>query len=272
MYLVDTDNQLVVQATYNRCLHTQLHVSTLAATHRTGPHARMGPVTQAKLVLFDIDGTLIDTGGAGARSWAWAFERLFDRQVDIAEHSTAGMTDPAIARATFVQAMGRKPTADELARLMASYQAVLPDFVASSPDYRVLAGVENLLERLTAAGILLGLTTGGLEAAAHAKLGRGRLNHFFFLGGYGSDSEDRVELTRVAVTRGERVLEGPIHLSEVFVVGDTPLDIAAAEGVGAISVGVASGHYGVEELEAAGADHVLASLAAPFPGEPSGQT
>jgi phosphoglycolate phosphatase len=222
-------------------------------------------MSQAKLILFDIDGTLIDTGGAGARSWGWAFERLFDRRVDIAEHSTAGMTDPAIARATFIQAMERQPTAGELTRLMASYQSVLPDYVASSPDYRVLDGVEELLERLTDAGILLGLTTGGLEAVAHAKLGRGRLNHFFLVGGYGSDSEDRVELTRAAVTRGERMLGGPLDLRDVFVVGDTPLDIAAAEGVGAVSVGVASGRYGTEELSAAGADHVLVSLAQPFP-------
>jgi phosphoglycolate phosphatase len=225
-------------------------------------------MTQPKLVLFDIDGTLIDTGGAGARSWTWAFERQFDRQVDIAEHSTAGMTDPAIARVTFTQAMQREPTAEELTRLMASYQAVLPDYVASSPNYRVLDGVEELLKRLTDAGSLLGLTTGGLEAAAHAKLGRGQLNHFFLIGGYGSDSEDRVELTRAAVARGERMLDRPVELSEVFVVGDTPLDIAAAEGVGAVSVGVASGHYDLEELSAAGADHVLASLAHPFPGDP----
>jgi phosphoglycolate phosphatase len=219
---------------------------------------------QTKLVLFDIDGTLIDTGGAGARSWAWAFERQFNRKVDIAEHSTAGMTDPAIGRVTFTEAMGHEPSADELARLMVSYQAVLPDFVASSPDYHVLDGVEVLLERLTGAGILLGLTTGGLEAAAHAKLGRGQLNHYFYIGGYGSDSEDRVELTRAAVTRGRQMRDG-IDLSEVYVVGDTPLDIAAAEGVGAVSVGVASGHYSVQELGAAGADHVLASLAHPFP-------
>jgi phosphoglycolate phosphatase len=230
-------------------------------------------MTQAKLVLFDIDGTLIDTGGAGARSWAWAFERQFGRQVDIAEHSTAGMTDPAIARVTFTEAMDREPTTEELTRLMSSYQAVLPDFVASSSSYRVLEGVEELLERLTGAGILLGLTTGGLEAAAHAKLGRGQLNHFFLVGGYGSDSEDRAQLTRAAVTRGERMLDGLVDLEEVFVVGDTPLDIAAAEGVGAVSVGVASGRYGVEELSAAGADYVLASLADPFPVDsaPSGE-
>lgn len=225
-------------------------------------------MSQAKLILFDVDGTLVDTGGAGARSWSWAFERLFGRTVDVGRYSKSGMTDPAIARATFTQVMEREPTAGELTRLMAGYQSVLPDYVASSPDYRVLAGVNELLERLTGAGLLLGLTTGGLEAAAHAKLGRGRLNHFFLVGGYGSDSEDRLELTRAAIVRGERMLDGPIDLSEVLVVGDTPLDVAAAEGVGAVSVGVASGRYGVDELSSAGADHVLASLADPFPGEP----
>lgn len=220
----------------------------------------------AKLVLFDIDGTLIETGGAGARSWAWAFERVFDRTIDIAEHSTAGMTDPAIGRVTFTEAMGRPPTPEELTRLMASYQAVLPDFVASSPGYRVLEGVLDLLERLAEAGVALGLTTGGLEAVAHAKLGRAGLNHFFLVGGYGSDSEDRVALTRAAIERGERLLGRPLAGGEAFVVGDTPLDVAAAQGADAVSVGVASGRYDMRELQAAKPDYVLASLAEPFPG------
>jgi phosphoglycolate phosphatase len=229
--------------------------------------ARMGAVARAKLVLFDIDGTLIDTGGAGARSWAWAFERVFGRKVDIAEHSTAGMTDPAIGRVTFAEVMGREATAEELTRLMASYQAVLPDYVASSESYRVLDGVHGLLARLTEAGVALGLTTGGLEAVAHVKLGRARLNHFFLVGGYGSDSEDRVALTRAAIERGERLLGHAIESERVFVVGDTPLDVAAAKGAGAVSVGVASGSYDVQELRAADPDYVLASLADPFPGQ-----
>jgi phosphoglycolate phosphatase len=222
------------------------------------------------LVLFDIDGTLVDTGGAGARSWAWAFEHLFDRPgVDIGKYSKSGMTDPAIARHVFREVMGREPAEAELVRLMAGYLSVLPDFVASSRNYRVLEGARELLERLTRAGVLLGLTTGGLEAAAHAKLGRGRLNHLFLVGGYGSDSEDRLALTRVAVERGERLLARRVGMQEVVVVGDTPLDIAAAEGVGAVSVGVASGRYSVQELQAAGADHAIPSLADPFPGAPN---
>ena len=109
------------------------------------------------------------------------------------------MTDPVVARKTFTQAMGHEPSGEELARLMAAYLSVLPDYVASSEGYRVLPGVEELLPRLHEAGVLLGVTTGALEAGAHAKLGRARLNHFFLVGGYGSDSEDRVELTEAAI-------------------------------------------------------------------------
>src|ERR1700677_3541098 len=160
-----------------------------------------------KLILFDIDGTLIDTGGAGARSWTWAFEHAFDRPgVDIGKYSSAGMTDPLVARKTFTEAIGHEPSGEELARLMAAYLSVLPGYVTSSEGYHVLPGVEELLLRLHDAGVLLGVTTGALEAGAHAQLGRARLYPFFLVGGYGSDSEDRVELTRAAIERGERLL------------------------------------------------------------------
>jgi len=219
------------------------------------------------LILFDIDGTLIDTGGAGARSWTWAFGHAFDKPgVDIGKYSSAGMTDPVVARKTFTEAMGREPTGEELVRLMAAYLSVLPDYVTASEGYRVLPGVKDLLPRLHDAGVLLGVTTGALEAGAHAKLGRARLNHFFLVGGYGSDSEDRVELTTAAIKRGERLLGTSLHLRQVAVVGDTPLDITAAQGVGVVSVGVATGKYDLDELRAANPDHALASLEQPFPG------
>jgi phosphoglycolate phosphatase len=220
---------------------------------------------QLSLILFDIDGTLIDTGGAGARSWAWAFEHLFQVQADIGKHSNAGMTDPVVARQTFVEVMGRAPQPSELARVMSAYLSVLPDYVTASEGYRVLPGVEQLLARLAKADVLLGITTGALEPGAHAKLGRAKLNHYFLAGGYGSDSEDRVELTRCAIRRGERLLGRALDGAEVAVVGDTPLDIAAAQGAGVVSIGVATGRYDVEELRAARADHVLASLSEPFP-------
>jgi phosphoglycolate phosphatase len=220
-----------------------------------------------KLILFDIDGTLIDTGGAGARSWTWAFEHFFDLPgVDIGRYSSAGMTDPVVAHKTFSEAVGRQPSQEELTRLQGAYLSVLPDYVASSEGYRVLPGVKELLAALADSGVLLGLTTGALEAGAHAKLGRACLNHFFLVGGYGSDSEDRVQLTRTAVERGERLLGRSLEPSEVAAVGDTPLDISAAQGAGVVSVGVASGKYDVNDLRQAKPDHVLRSLTEPFPG------
>jgi phosphoglycolate phosphatase len=227
----------------------------------------MGAMASLKLILFDIDGTLLDTGGAGARSWTWAFEHAFDRVgVDIGKYSSAGMTDPVVARKTFTEAMGREPSAGELARLMSTYLSVLPDYVASSEGYRVLPGVGELLPRLQEAGVLLGVTTGALEAGAHAKLGRARLNHFFLVGGYGSDSEERVELTTTAVKRAERLLGTSLDPRQVAVVGDTPLDISAAQGVGVVSIGVATGKYDLDELRAANPDYALGSLEEPFPG------
>lgn len=219
-----------------------------------------------ELVLFDIDGTLVDTGGAGARSWEWAFERFFTHPgVDIGKYSKSGMTDPVIGRHVFEEVMRREPEDGELTQLMAGYMSVLPDFVAASDGYTVLEGVPETLEHLTREGVLLGITSGGLEPAAHAKLGRGQLNRFFLLGGYGSDSEDRIQLTRTAIERGERQLGHGLDAEKVAVVGDTPLDVEAAEGVGVVSVAVASGRYTVEQLREAGADHVLASLRDPFP-------
>lgn len=219
-----------------------------------------------ELVLFDIDGTLVDTGGAGARSWEWAFEQLFTHPgVDIGKYSKSGMTDPVIGRHVFEEVMRREPHDGELAELMGSYMSVIPDFVAASEHYTVLDGVPEVLERLTGEGILLGITSGGLEPVAHAKLGRGQLNRFFGVGGYGSDSEDRIELTRTAIERGEKRLGRSLEPDRIAVVGDTPLDVEAAEGVGVVSVAVASGRYTVEQLRQARADHVLSTLRDPFP-------
>ena len=128
-------------------------------------------------------------------------------------------------------------------------------------------GVLQLLPRLCGEGILLGITTGTLEAAAQIKLARGSLNHYFCVGGYGSDSADRTELTRCAIERASRVLGEPVEPAQVIVVGDTPADVDAAHGAAAVALGVATGHFNREELLMAGADHVLDSLAEPLPFE-----
>jgi phosphoglycolate phosphatase len=216
-------------------------------------------------VLFDIDGTLITTGGAGAVAWREAFSEVYGVPADIGQFSDAGMTDPEVARRTFASVIGHEPSARELARVMAVRLEFLPDAVAESSGYRVLAGVESLLPRLAEDGYLLGLTTGGVEAAARFKLARARINRYFAFGGYGSDSIDRTELTKRAIERAAALYGGSLQPSQCFVVGDTPLDVAAAKGAGAVSIAVASGHFSTNELHEAGADYVLASLEQELP-------
>jgi phosphoglycolate phosphatase len=217
-------------------------------------------------VLFDIDGTLISTGGAGARSWRYAFNELHGIPADIGQFTDAGMTDPTVARLTFKSAVGHDPSPTELATVMAAYLDRLPYEVAHSESYRVLDGAEEALRSLSRSGILLGITSGAVEAAAHIKLSRAGFNRYFPFGGYGSDSPDRVELTKRAIERGGNLIGKPLAPHEVFVVGDTPKDIEAAHGAGCVAVGTATGHYSHQELEQTGAEYVLDSLREPFPG------
>jgi phosphoglycolate phosphatase-like HAD superfamily hydrolase len=216
-------------------------------------------------ILFDIDGTLIVSGGAGALSWRMAFDELYGVPADIGKYTDAGMTDPQVGRLTFEKVIGREPTTRELAQLLARRQQYLPGAIAASKDYRVLPGVNELLPRLCGEGYLLGLTTGGTEAAAHAKLERAHLNRYFSFGGYGTASNTRVELTREAILRAGALAGRPLERDEILDVGDTPLDVDAAHHAGAVAVGIATGHYSKAELDQAGADYVLGSLEEELP-------
>ena len=180
------------------------------------------------------------------------------------------MTDPEVGRVTFRNVIGREPSPEEMAALITKRSEFLTQVVTESRGYRVLEGVPETLQRLADAGFLLGLTTGGVEAAAHIKLARADLNKYFSFGGYGSDSSDRAELTRRAIERAGAILGEPVDARRVLVVGDTPLDIEAAHAAGAVAVGVASGHFDEEQLRAAGADYVLGSLREELPGVVSG--
>jgi phosphoglycolate phosphatase-like HAD superfamily hydrolase len=163
-------------------------------------------VTRGRVaILFDVDGTLIDTGGAGATSWRLAFKELYGIPTNVGAFTDAGLTDPQVGRETFEALMHRAPERGELARLLERRLHHLDRAVAESAGYRVMPGVERLLPRLLEAGYLLGLVTGNVEAAAHIKLHRAGLNRFFSFGGYGSDSSDRVEVTRIALRRGALV-------------------------------------------------------------------
>jgi phosphoglycolate phosphatase-like HAD superfamily hydrolase len=223
------------------------------------------PTSEGRAVLFDIDGTILVTGGAGGVAWQRAFEELHGVEANVAEHTDAGMTDPEIAAIVFREAIGREGSPEERARAIAGYLRHLPDAVAESDGYRVMPGVEPLLDRLIDDGVLLGLVTGNIEAAAHVKLARAGLNRFFSFGGYGSDSADRTEVTEAAVRRAELVSGGSLREGACFAVGDTPRDVKAGHGAGIEVVGVATGSYSVEELREAGADWSIETVESGFP-------
>jgi len=221
--------------------------------------------TDIRAVLFDIDGTILVTGGAGGVAWQRAFEELHGVEANIAEHTDAGMTDPQIAEIVFREVIGREGTQEERSKAIGGYLKHLPDAVAGSAGYRVMPGIEELLDRLIDSGSLLGLVTGNIEAAAHIKLARARLNPFFSFRGYGSDSADRTEVTKAALGRGALVSGGTLADGACIAVGDTPRDVVAGHGAGIEVVGVATGSYSVEQLREAGADRALASVRDGFP-------
>jgi len=217
-------------------------------------------------ILLDIDGTLIVSGGSGARSWKLAFDELYGVPADIGEFTDTGMTDPEVGRMTFEAVLRREPSDDEFAKLLERREHYLHRTVAESDGYQVLPGVEELLPQLLDEGYLLGIVTGNLEGSAHIKLHRARLNRFFSFGGYGSDSPDRTEVTRIALRKAALVYGAAVADHQAIVVGDTPHDVDAAHAAGVECIGVASHQYDVDQLRDAGADYVIESLAEGLPG------
>ena len=218
-----------------------------------------------RILLFDIDGTLVSTGGAGTAAWKRAFEELHGIPADIGKYTDAGMTDPDVGAKTFDAVLGRRPTPYELAQLLQRRLEHLPEAVAESTGYRVLPGVPERLKQLSRAGHLLGIITGNGHGAAHIKLARGDLNRWFTFGAYAGAGVDRPGIVREAVQRGEAMLGEDVPNSEIYVVGDTPLDIEAAHAAGCTAIAVATGHYDAGALRDAGAEHVVETLEQELP-------
>jgi phosphoglycolate phosphatase-like HAD superfamily hydrolase len=209
-----------------------------------------------KLLLFDVDATLVLTGGAGLRALNRVFQRLFNvdsAMNDIAPH---GKTDPAIVREIFHKKLSAIDLTEvEMSRILDAYLTFLRDEVETTNQYEVLPGIMNILEEMSSrSDVLLGLATGNIETGARIKLQRGNLNRFFAFGGYGSDSENRVALVRRAAEKAASRHGAGIPAADVVVIGDTPRDIEAGRGAGFKTVGVATGQYSVDQLRDSGAD------------------
>jgi len=215
-----------------------------------------------KLVLFDIDGTLITSRGAGRRAMRAAFERVFGTAGGIDHYDLRGRTDTHIVH-DVMGAEGWEP-ARVTERLDDFFEAYVGGLVAEIGDGQgvvTLRGVTAVVERLAgSADVVLGLVTGNIEAGARIKLGPTGLWPRFRIGAYGSDHMDRRRLPSLAARRAHALLGREFPPADVVVIGDTPHDVDCARACGAVAVAVATGQYPREALLADRPDHFFEDL------------
>lgn len=215
-----------------------------------------------KLVLFDIDGTLVLTGGAGLRAMERALEEVFGHTGGLEEIPVAGRTDWAIL-ADAVRRLGRGLDGPMLSDLQHRYVSHLAEEIQHPGSGRkgVMPGIRGILDVLADRDdVLLGLLTGNFEEGARVKLGQFGLWEYFRCGAYGGDAADRNALVPVAVERARALGLPDIGDADVLVIGDTPHDVLCAQAGGATAVAVATGSSSSAELRDAGADYVFEDL------------
>jgi phosphoglycolate phosphatase-like HAD superfamily hydrolase len=214
--------------------------------------------------FFDIDGTLLSSGGAGRAAMELALAEAFGVPASSAGVVMSGRTDRSITRDLF-QLHGIPESDGHWGRFVTTYLANLPACLARGQG-RALPGIVGLLERLAGRGdAALGLLTGNYRAGARAKLGHFGLFDYFAFGGFGDDHWDRDDVAREALDAVAAHLNGQVRLDQVWVIGDTPLDVRCARAIGARAAAVATGVHSLEDLAAAKPDLLLADLSDPSP-------
>lgn len=214
--------------------------------------------------LFDIDGTLLSSGGAGKAAMEAALERAFGVQLSDHRVTYSGRTDRAIARDLFA-IHGIAENEETWKQFVDTYLQLLPDCLASHQG-RILPGVLALLETLSNRDdFAVGLLTGNLRAGARIKLGHYGIHEHFSFGGYGDHHFDRDDVAREACAQACDLLQRLPDPNRLWVIGDTPLDIRCARAIGARVAAVATGLHTVEELAVAEPDLLFTDLSNPEP-------
>lgn len=216
-----------------------------------------------KLVLFDVDGTLVSTRGAASRAFRRALVEVYDETGPIDSYDFHGRTDPQIARELLSMAgLGDERIEAGFEGLWAAYLRELEVELAKPGTHvDVLPGVPSLLDALHGSGDhLVALLTGNIAEGARMKLAAARLWERFDFGAYGSDHERRDHLPAIAVRRAHERSGLEFTGRDIVIVGDTPFDVSCGRSLGVWAVAVATGKHSVDELREAGADVVLTDL------------
>lgn len=225
--------------------------------------------TKTKLILFDIDGTLIVSGGAGARAMTRAFEYTWGITDALQEVDVAGRTDLIILSDALARAGRRLDDAHPLTAFRDTYCGFLREELAAEGHGKpkgTLPGIRPLLEALAdRPEVSVALLTGNFPESAEIKLAHFDLWHYFSWGAYGDDAIDRHDLLPIALQRHQERAAAPIDPAHVIIVGDTPHDISCAQRGGAKVVAVATGNYDAETLARSRPDVLCGDLADPQP-------
>ena len=215
-----------------------------------------------KLVLFDIDGTLITSRGAGRRAMRTALERVFGAAGGIDQYDLGGRTDTRIVH-DVMGALGWEPARvkDRLDDFFEAYLAGLTSEIGDGRHVVTLPGVSLVVDRLAqSADVMLGLVTGNIEEGARIKLLPTGLWAHFRVGAYGSDHMDRRRLPSLAARRAHALVGHAFAPTDVVVIGDTPHDIDCARAFGAVAIAVSTGQYTRAALLAERPDHLFDDL------------
>ncbi len=215
-----------------------------------------------KLILFDIDGTLICTGGAGGRAMTKAFEHTCGITEALERVEVAGRTDSIIMADAF-NACGRTMDADVMGRVRDVYCVALRDELTLDgfTPRGELPGIRPLLDTLAVRpDVSLALLTGNFRQSAEIKLAQYDLWRYFPWGAFGEEAFDRHDLLPVALERHRAAGGAPLAPADVVIIGDTPHDVSCALRGGARVIAVATGHFSTDQLRASGATHVFADL------------
>jgi phosphoglycolate phosphatase-like HAD superfamily hydrolase len=216
----------------------------------------------SKLVLFDIDGTLVLTGGAGVRAMTRACEEIIGRSDALEGIAVAGRTDWIILHDTLAR-IGRELDEALFVRLRDRYLDLLQHEIHKPGRgvHGVMPGIRELLDELHGReDVFLGLLTGNFVQGARIKLEHFDLWRYFRCGAFGDDAPDRNALVPFAVERARQCGLPDPPAEQIFVVGDTPHDVACARAVGAVPVAVATGSFTADQLRSCGADIVFEDL------------